>query len=51
MLGWLESSAGCERNQGGTQLFTHRLATLRLPSGGSSAAEQRYVVNSRYESG
>jgi len=50
MLGWLESSAGCERNLGRTQLFAHRLTALRLPPGGSSATEQKYGVNSRYES-
>jgi len=45
-VGGLENSAGCERNLGRTQLFTHRLAALRLPPGGSSAAEHQYVVNS-----
>jgi len=39
-VGWLESYAGCGRNLGRTQFFTHYLAALRLPPGDPSAAEK-----------
>ena len=52
ILGGWRSYAGCGRNLGRTQFFTHRLAVLRLPPSDPSAQKKSlFCVYSLYGSG
>jgi len=52
ILGGWRSYAGCGRNLGRTEIFTHHLAALRLPPGDPSAQKKSlFCVDSLYGSG